>query len=67
MSAPSQHMGTLSKRRFNKRVALAELERNSIKNILAPMQDLNKINNNNEFEESASKTFFWKSTEKMKE
>lgn len=31
------------------------------------MQDLNKINNNNEFEESASKTFFWKSTEKMKE
>lgn len=29
VSEPSQHMGTLSKRRFNKRVALAELERNS--------------------------------------
>lgn len=56
MSAPSQHIGTLSKRRFNKRVVLAELERNSIKNILAPMQDLNKVNSNNKFEETASRT-----------
>lgn len=31
MSAPLQHMGTLSQSRCNKRVALAELERNSIK------------------------------------
>lgn len=46
VSAPSQHMGTQSQRRFNKRVALAKLERDSIKNRTALIQLLNEINNN---------------------
>lgn len=42
---PSQHMGTQSKRRFNKRAALAKQERYSIKNRTAVTRVLNKINN----------------------
>lgn len=38
-------MGTQSQRRFNKRVAPAKLERDSIKNRMALIQLLNEINN----------------------
>lgn len=64
MSAPSQHMGTQSKRRFNKGAALAKQERYSIKNRTAVTQVLNKINN--KFEENVSRNYLGKALKEIR-
>lgn len=56
VSAFAAHGNTIQKKVQQKGLPWLNWKEILFKNILAPMQDLNKISNNNKFEENASRT-----------